>query len=299
MELRHIRYFLAVAEAGNFTRAAQALGIGQPPLSQQIRDLENEIGVQLFHRVPHGAELTAAGAAFLQEAKGAIAAAERAKLAALRASRGETGRLMLGFTASAAFTPVVSGVIRRYRATWPDVDLSLTEMNSNLLLDRLMRGELDAVFIRPGLEDPKDVRLRRLPDEPMLVALPIQHRLAAHRRLPLSALAGEPFVVFPRQVGLSLYNDIVLACRAAGFELNVRQEAPQMTAVVNLVAADLGISVVPASLAQIRLEGVTYRPLEGEPLVARLALAILKNQRSPLTANLESLLPRQKTYDDH
>lgn len=299
MELRHIRYFLAVAEAGNFTRAAQALGIGQPPLSQQIRDLENEIGVQLFHRVPHGAELTAAGAAFLQEAKGAIAAAERAKLAALRASRGETGRLMLGFTASAAFTPVVSGVIRRYRATWPDVDLSLTEMNSNLLLDRLMRGELDAVFIRPGLEDPKDVRLRRLPDEPMLVALPIQHRLAAHRRLPLSALAGEPFVVFPRQVGLSLYNDIVLACRAAGFELNVRQEAPQMTAVVNLVAADLGISVVPASLAQIRLEGVTYRPLEGEPLVARLALAMLKNQRSPLTANLESLLPRQKTYDDH
>lgn len=299
MELRHIRYFLAVAEAGNFTRAAQALGIGQPPLSQQIRDLENEIGVQLFHRVPHGAELTAAGAAFLQEAKGAVAAAERAKLAALRASRGETGRLTLGFTASAAFTPAVSGTIRRFRATWPDVDLSLTEMNSNLLLERLMRGELDAVFIRPGLEDPKDVRLRRLPDEPMLVALPVQHRLAAHKRLPLSALAGEPFVVFPRHVGLSLYNDIVLACRAAGFELNVRQEAPQMTAVVNLVAADLGISVVPASLAQIRLEGVTYRPLEGEPLVARLALAMLRNQRSPMTENLESLLPRPKTYDDH
>jgi len=299
MELRHIRYFLAVAEAGNFTRAAQALGIGQPPLSQQIRDLENEIGVQLFHRVPHGAELTAAGAAFLQEAKGAVAAAERAKLAALRASRGETGRLTLGFTASAAFTPAVSSTIRRFRATWPDVDLSLTEMNSNLLLERLMRGELDAVFIRPGLEDPKDVRLRRLPDEPMLVALPVQHRLAAHRRLPLSALAGEPFVVFPRRVGLSLYNDIVLACRAAGFELNVRQEAPQMTAVVNLVAADLGISVVPASLAQIRLEGVTYRPLEGEPLVARLALAMLRNQRSPMTENLESLLPRPKTYDDH
>ncbi|MGI2032825.1 LysR family transcriptional regulator [Rhizobium panacihumi] len=299
MELRHIRYFLAVAEARNFTRAAQALGIGQPPLSQQIRDLENEIGVQLFHRVPHGAELTAAGAAFLQEAKGALAAAERAKLAAMRASRGETGRLMLGFTASAAFTPAVSSTIRRFRATWPDVDLSLTEMNSNLLLDRLMRSELDAVFIRPGLEDPKDVRLRRLPDEPMLVALPVQHRLAAHRRLPLSALAGEPFVVFPRQVGLSLYNDIVVACRAAGFELNVRQEAPQMTAVVNLVAADLGISVVPASLAQIRIEGVTYRPLEGEPLVARLALAMLKSQRSTLTANLESLLPRQKNYDDH
>lgn len=299
MELRHIRYFLAVAEAGNFTRAAQTLGIGQPPLSQQIRDLENEIGVQLFHRVPHGAELTAAGIAFRDEAKGAIAAAERAKQAARRASQGETGRLTLGFTASGAFNPAVSGTIRRYRARWPDVDLSLTEMNSNLLLDRLMRGELDAVFIRPGLEDPKNVRMRRLPDEPMLIALPARHRLAAHTRLQLAALAGEPFVVFPRTVGLSLYNDIVSACRAAGFDLNVTQEAPQMTAVVNLVAADLGVSIVPAAMAQVRLEGVTYRPIEGEPLVARLALASLRGRRSPLTENLESLLPKQKAYDDH
>lgn len=293
MELRHIRYFLAVAEAGNFTRAAQALGIGQPPLSQQIRDLENEIGVRLFHRVPHGAELTAAGAAFREEAKAAIAAAERAKLAATRAHRGDTGRLSLGFTASAAFAPVVSGTIRRFRAHWPEVDLSLAEMNSNLLLERLGRGELDAAFIRPGLEPPKDMRLWRLPDERMMIALPVRHRLAAHKKLPLSAIAGEPFVAFPRMVGLSLYNDIVSACRAAGFELNVTQEAPQMTAVVNLVAADLGLSIVPASLAQIHLEGVTYRPIEGEMLAARLALAMLKSQRSPIALNLAGLLPSE------
>jgi DNA-binding transcriptional LysR family regulator len=124
MELRHLRYFLAVAEESNFTRAAAKLGIGQPPLSQQVRDLENEIGAALFHRVPHGAELTEAGVAFLPEARAAIASAEKAKLAAQRATRGETGRLALGFTASSAFNTAVSGTIRRFRGQWPDVDLS-------------------------------------------------------------------------------------------------------------------------------------------------------------------------------
>ncbi|CAB4326651.1 MULTISPECIES: LysR family transcriptional regulator [unclassified Brucella] len=293
MELRHLRYFLAVAEEGNFTRAAAKLGIGQPPLSQQIRDLENEIGVMLFHRVPHGAELTAAGAAFIEEAKATIASSEKAKLAAQRAARGESGRLSLGFTASSAFNPIVSGAIRHFRAKWPEVELFLTEMNTNLLIERLVRGELDAAFIRPGLEDPANVRMKRLADEPMLVALPSHHRLAVYERLPLSALAGEPFVLFPRIVGLSLYDDIVAACRMAGFEMNVAQEAPQMPSVVNLVAANLGVSIVPAAIAQIRLDGVTYRPIEGEPLVARLALASMKSLRSPVHDNLISLLPRE------
>lgn len=293
MELRHLRYFLAVAEEGNFTRAAAKLGIGQPPLSQQIRDLENEIGVALFHRVPHGAELTAAGTAFLDEAKASLAAAEKAKLAAQGAARGETGRLALGFTASSAFNPVVSGTIRKFRARWPDVRLTLTEMNSHLLMEKLVRGEVDAAFIRPGLENPKDVRMKRLADEPMLIALPSHHLLAVHPKLPISALANEAFVLFPRIVGLSLYDDVVEACRNAGFEMIVAQEAPQMPSVVNLVAADLGVSIVPAAIAQIKLAGVTYRPIEGEPLLARLGLVSMKNNRSPLIDNLTSLLPDQ------
>ncbi|KAB2664406.1 LysR family transcriptional regulator [Brucella tritici] len=293
MELRHLRYFLAVAEEGNFTRAAAKLGIGQPPLSQQIRDLENEIGVALFHRVPHGAELTAAGTAFLGEAKASLAAAEKAKLAAQGAARGETGRLALGFTASSAFNPTVSGTIRKFRARWPDVRLTLTEMNSHLLMEQLVRGEVDAAFIRPGLENPKDVRMKRLADEPMLIALPSHHPLAVHPKLPISALANEAFVLFPRIVGLSLYDDVVEACRNAGFEMIVAQEAPQMPSVVNLVAADLGVSIVPAAIAQIKLAGVTYRPIEGEPLLARLGLVSMKNNRSPLIDNLISLLPDQ------
>ncbi|MDC7742731.1 LysR family transcriptional regulator [Rhizobium binxianense] len=290
MELRHLRYFLAVAEEGNFTRAAGKLGIGQPPLSQQIRDLEREVGAALFHRVPHGAELTAAGAAFLGEAKASLAAAEKAKLAAQSANRGETGRLSLGFTASSAFNPVVSTTIRRFRARWPEVQLSLTEMNTLALMQKLERGELDATFMRPSLDDPAGIQLRRLPDEPMVIALPASHPLARHSKLPLAALAEEPFILFPRLVGLSLYDDVVLACRKAGFELTVAQEAPQISSVVNLVAADLGVSIVPASISQIKLEGVAYRPIEGPPAVARLALAILKTHRSPVTENLISLL---------
>ncbi|OWV68925.1 transcriptional regulator [Rhizobium sp. R634] len=290
MELRHLRYFLAVAEEGNFTRAAGKLGIGQPPLSQQIRDLETEVGAALFHRVPHGAELTAAGAAFLGEARAAVAAAEKAKLAAQRANRGETGRLSLGFTASSAFNPVVSTTIRRFRAHWPEVRLALTEMNTLALMQKLEAGELDAAFMRPSLDDPAGIRLRRLPDEPMVIALPANHPLARRSKLPLAALAGEPFILFPRLVGLSLYDDVVLACRKAGFELAVAQEAPQISSVVNLVAADLGVSIVPASISQIKLEGVVYRPIEGPPAVARLALAILKTHHSPVTENLMSLL---------
>ncbi|KZS53198.1 LysR family transcriptional regulator [Rhizobium anhuiense] len=290
MELRHLRYFLAVAEECNFTRAAAKLGIGQPPLSQQIRDLEREVGAALFHRVPHGAELTAAGAAFLGEAKASLAAAEKAKLAAQSANRGETGRLSLGFTASSAFNPVVSTTIRRFRARWPDVRLALTEMNTLALMQKLEGGELDAAFMRPSLDDPAGVRLRRLPDEPMVIALPASHPLARRSKLPLAALADEPFILFPRLVGLSLYDDVVLACRKAGFELTVAQEAPQISSVVNLVAAEPGVSIVPASISQIRLEGVAYRPIEGPPAVARLALAMLKTHRSPVTENLMSLL---------
>lgn len=293
MELRHLRYFLALAEEQNFTRAAARVGIGQPPLSQQIRDLENEIGVQLFHRVPHGAELTAAGDAFLPEAKAAIDAAERAKLSAQRANRGETGRLALGFTASSAFNVIVSATIRQYRSRWPEVRLSLIEMNSAGLMERLMRGEIDATFIRPGLEDPRDVRLRRLPDEPMMIALPAGHALAAQQRVKLSALANEPFILFPRVAGLSLYDDVAAACRNAGFELVVSQEAPQIPSVVNLVAANLGVSIVPRSITQIKLDGVVYREFDGTPPFARLGLAMLKSQRSPVTENLMSLLPME------
>ena len=291
MELRHLRYFVAVAEELNFTRAAARLGIGQPPLSQQIRDLETELGTLLFHRVPHGAELTEAGREFLEEARGVLSGAERAKEVARRAHRGEIGRLALGFTGSAAFNPLVSATIRNFRRSWPQVLLSLEEMNTFRLLERLVRGDLDAAFIRPGVQDPEGVRLRRLPPEPMLIALPASHARAGESALPLTALAADPFVLFPRGAGLSLYDQIVESCRRSGFDPVVGQSAPQISSVVNLVAADLGVSIVPQSIAQIALEGVVYRPILGLAPTASLALATPRDGRSPLIRNLLSLLP--------
>lgn len=290
MELRHLRYFLALAEEGSFTRAAARVGIAQPPLSQQIKDLENEVGAALFRRLPQGAELTDAGRMFLEDAKLAVAIAERAKQSARRAERGEIGRLVLGWTPSAAFNKSVTNTIRRFRARWPEVGLSLEEGTSPRLLEKLIAGEIDAAFIRPGLEDPALVSIRRLADEPLLIALPDVHHLAKQRAIAMADLRHEPFIMFHRSVGLSLYDEALQACRDAGFEMNIVQEAPQLASVLNLVAAGIGVSIVPASFARLDLDGLVFREIDGPVPVARLGLAALKNQQSRVVGNLLSAL---------
>ncbi len=274
MELRHLRYFLAVAEEANFTRAAARLGIGQPPLSQQIQALERELGTPLFRRTHAGAELTEAGAAFVVEVRRVLADVERAADTARRIARGEAGRLRLGFTASAAFNPRVPRLIRDFRRRWPRVQLVLEETNTAGLLEALGNGRLDAAFIRyTPSAPPPDLDLLRFADEPMLIAVPAAHPLAARASAPLSALAGEPFILFPRSFGSSLYDEILAVSRESGFSLQITQEAPQMSSIVNLVAAELGVSVVPASTAQVQLPGVRYLSIEGRVPLARLALA--------------------------
>ncbi|OJH42700.1 LysR family transcriptional regulator [Cystobacter ferrugineus] len=273
MELRHVRYFLAVAEEENFTRAAVRVGIGQPPLSQQIRALERELGTPLFRRLPHGAQLTEAGEAFLPEARAMLAQAERAVRAAQRAARGEVGQLRVGFTGSAAFCPLVPAVVRAFRRAHPEVEFSLEEANTTTLLERLAGEELDAAFIRPGRANPQGVRVYSLLEEPMWAVLPSSHPLAQAGAVALAALAREPFVLFPRSAGASLFDEVLSACQRAGFEPNLVQEVSQLASVGNLVAAELGVSVVPASMAQVRVPGVEYLPLVGDAPVARLALA--------------------------
>jgi len=296
MELRHIRYFLAVAEERHFTRAAAKVGIGQPPLSQQIKDLEAEIGAPLFHRLAHGAELTAAGEAFLEGVKEMPALAEQATRAARRASRGETGSLRVGFTASSAFNAVVPAAIRAFRRAYADVDLTLEEANTTRLVAGLQDGSLDAVFLRPGAAGSEAFQLRLLSEEPMIVALPARHPVAAQREVDLATLKEDPFLLFPRQNGSMLYDTIIGACREAGFEPVIGQQAPQIASVVNLVAAELGVSVVPASMSQLRVTGVAYRRIAGQTPTARLALAHRRGETSAVVRNFvaraERLLPR-------
>jgi DNA-binding transcriptional LysR family regulator len=290
MELRHLRYFMAVAAEGNFTRAAENLGIGQPPLSQQIKSLERELGVELFRRTPHGAELTSAGEAFLVEARRVISDAQRAVHAAQRAARGETGHIRIGFTGSAAFNPVVTGLVHRFKRRYPAVELTLEEANTPILLEWLLDERLDAVFLRPGLLQPEGVKLHRFADEPMKVVLPTHHPLAAKKRLPLNLLANEPFVLVPGPTGATLYDEIVRACAEAGFVPQLAQPAPQLASVVSLVAAGLGVSIVPASLTQVKLRGVRYVSIQGSAIRARFALAWRERNRSAALRNLVALL---------
>jgi DNA-binding transcriptional LysR family regulator len=285
MELRHIRYFLAVAEERHFTRAAAKIGIGQPPLSQQIKDLEAEVGTPLFHRVAHGAKLTEAGKAFLTGISEMPSLAERAAMAARRAARGETGSLRVGFTASAAFNVVVPSAIRSFRRAYAEVHLTLEEANTTRLVAGLQEGSLDAVFLRPDAPGSEDLQLRLLSEEPMLVALPEGHPLARRKKIDLEMLRDDVFLLFPREIGPTLYDTVVEACRQAGFEPTIGQLVPQIASVVNLVAAELGVSVVPASMGQLGVKGVVYRSIAGQSPVARLALAYRRGETSTVVRN--------------
>jgi len=285
VELRHIRYFLAVAEERHFTRAAAKVGIGQPPLSQQIKDLEGEVGAQLFHRLAHGAELTEAGKAFMAGVKEMPLIAERATMAARRAARGETGSLRVGFTASAAFNVVVPSAIRAFRRAYPDIYLTLEEANTTRLVTGLREETLDAVFLRPGTPGSEELQLRRLSEEPMVVALPERHPAAACEEIDLAILKDEPFLLFPREIGPTLYDTIVEACRNAGFEPAIGQLAPQIGSIITLVAAELGVSIVPASMMQVRVTGVAYRQIADQSPTAQLALACRRGETSPVVRN--------------
>ena len=285
MELRHIRYFLAVAEERHFTRAAAKVGIGQPPLSQQIKDLEAEIGTQLFHRLAHGAELTAAGEAFLEGVKEMPALAQRATKAAQRAARGETGSLRVGFTASSAFNTVVPSAIRAFRRAYTGVELTLEEANTTRLVAGLQDGSFDVAFLRPGGTESEAFQLRLLSEEPMMVALPARHPAAAQQEVELAILKDDPFLLFPRSIGPTLYDGIMGACREAGFEPKIGQLAPQIASIINFVAAELGVSIVPSSMSQLQVSGVTYRPIAGQAPTARLALAYRRGETSAVVRN--------------
>jgi DNA-binding transcriptional LysR family regulator len=285
MELRHIRYFLAVAEERHFTRAAAKVGIGQPPLSQQIKDLEGEVGAALFRRLAHGAELTEAGKAFLARVKEMPLMAEKATMAARRAARGELGSLRVGFTSTATFNVVVPSAIRSFRRAYPEISLTLEEANTTRLVTGLREGTLDAVFLRPDMLDTGELQLRRFSDEPMVVALPKRHSAAGLKEIDLATLKDDPFLLFPREVSPTVYDTIIDTCRTAGFEPIIGQVAPHFTSIVNLVAAELGVSIVPASMMQVRVTAVVYRRIAGQSPTTQLALAYRRGETSPVVRN--------------
>jgi DNA-binding transcriptional LysR family regulator len=264
MELRHLRYFIAVAEERHVTRAAERLGMHQPPLSQQIQALERELDVQLFRRLPRGVELTDAGVALLADARAILSHIDHAFATTKRTARGEQGQVAVGFTSSAPFHPFVPRVIRAYREAFPRVSLTLEEGGTTELIDDLRHERIDAAFIRTAIANQEGLVVGTLLREAMVLAVPSGHVLARHKgALPLRALAAETFIVYRRRNGPGLYDAILSACNAAGFSPHVGQEAPRIVSTLNLVAAGLGISLVPESLQRMRMDGVVFLRLTG------------------------------------
>ena len=286
-ELRHLRYFIAVAEELHFGRAAARVGIAQPPLSQQIRRLETRLGVELFHRTRRSVELTDSGAALLPAARDLLAHAGRVEQTVRRSATGTTGTIQLGFVGSAAHD-LLPTLLRRFREHYPEASVVPAELSTTEQIAAIRRGSIDAGLVRIPLES-HEVATLRLVEEPLVIALPDFHPLAARRRLPLSALANEPFVMWGRRRNPAFHDEVISACHDAGFSPNVVQEAGEISTIVSLVAAGLGVSLVPASMEQVRSEGIAYRPVQGKAVRIALALAWRRDHPSALVRNLVSV----------
>jgi DNA-binding transcriptional LysR family regulator len=261
MELRHLKYFVAVAEELHFSRAAERVGIAQPPFSQQIKALEEEVGAPLLLRTKRRVELTAAGRAFLTEARKVLAQAGNALETARRAARGEVGQLVVGFVSSAVYGKFAS-VFGLMRTRHPEVALVLHDLTSEEQVEAMKAHQLDVGLVRPPVLTAPALTLRVIGREPLVVALPETHPLAKHKRLKLPALAGEPFLLVPRHLGPGFYDQIIGLCAGAGFTPRVVQEARTTPTIVSLIAGGMGVSIVPASMQSLRRDGILYRALE-------------------------------------
>ncbi|WP_420127525.1 LysR substrate-binding domain-containing protein [Longimicrobium sp.] len=269
VHLRHLRYFVALAEELHFGRAARRLRIAQPALSQQIRALEEAIGCVLVERRPQVA-LTDAGRVFLEEARQTLARMERGIEATQRMARGESGALSVGFAASAVLTRF-SEIIRHYREGFPAVALDLRELSPAAEVESIRTGAVDVAFVRE-IGDSPDLVYSTLFHEPLAVLLPPGHPLAAADVVDLRALAGEAFVHFPREIAPSLYDQVLLTCRDAGFLPRVVQQAREWLTELSLVQAGLGVALVPRSFERIRWGEISVRPLRDQSRQATIAL---------------------------
>jgi len=279
MELRHLRYFVAVGDAQNIGRAALALHIAQPPLSRAIRGFEEELGVELFRRSARGVTLTGAGAALLPEARRLLRDAETLRQNARQYAAGEAGTLAIGFVSTASYN-VLPNIVPAFRARRPGVRLVLREATSDVQVPALVAGDLDVGFVTAG-PLPRELAYAPLHREPLIAALPARRRWPS--RVPLRRLAREAFILFPREVAPVWHDAILALCGSAGFSPQVGQEAIQMQTIVSLVAGGMGVSLVPASLGRLRRDGVVYRRLAERSPGVETGLAWRAADDAPLT----------------
>lgn len=295
MDLRQLRYFLAVAEEGHITAAAERLGIQQPPLSRLIKSLEQQLDTQLFVRKPRGVVLTEAGRALRDGAMSVLANLDETLDRTRSTARGERGRLCIGLTTTSAFNPFTARAIRSFREAYPLVQVTCEEHMSAHLIERLRAGQLDAAFLwSPPMEG---IIVNSLIEDPLIVALPESHALARRTSpkhpVAIGDLAQETFIIYGRRDGFGLYAATLMACHAADFTPRFGQEAPRLSGALSLVSIGMGVFFVPASIARIQMDGVAYRRLKGpvEPK-AILSLATRRLDHSAATKHFRNSVRR-------
>jgi len=292
LELRQLRYFVTVAEELHFGKAALRLHMTQPPLSQTIQALEAQLGAQLFDRDRRGVALTAAGSALLPEARRLLTQAQELPQLVQRAAAGETGRLSLAFVSSADYS-VLPPFLRAYRAAYPQVQINLQEATSDLQLEELLNGRIDAGLLIPPLPEKARAELDYLPvlNEPLVLALPAG--LPALKRkgaLSLAKLPALPLIIFPRAIAPALYDAVLSVFRDAGITPEIGQQAIQMQTIVSLVSAHMGMALVPQSVSNLMRPGVEYRALTDPTPLVETGLAWRRDHQSPVLQGFLDLL---------
>ena len=284
-DFRQLRYFIAVAEELSFTRAAQRLHLSQPPLSQQIQALEQDLGVRLLERDKRNVTLTAPGRLFLDQARQILAMADEARSQVAEAAAGFSGHLKLAYTVSVSFHPALPQTLLRLGQNAPNVRVWLSEMYSEPQFSAIRNGQIDVGFVRdvPTHEDDaRALRIDVIDREPLVLALPSGHRLAGRQRVELSEVAGDPFVVQPHELAATLYDRLMRLAAKAGFHPVIRQHAQQINGLLALVAAGIGMALVPASMQVVKLAGVSYVPLGDPDAYLLLAVASQVDSTSPV-----------------
>lgn len=277
MDLRQLRYFVAVAEELHFGRAAQRLHMAQPPLSQQIRRLEEEIGHPLFLRTSRSVKLTPAGRALMERARRTLHKVEEDLEAVRGIARGEVGVLKVGFVGSAMLTSLPT-ILGKYRRMYSRVQLHLHEFHTSQLIDALREGSADVALARDAGQA-EDLHVEAAFSEPFIAVLPRRHPLASRKSIPFERLRDEPFVFFPRAAGSYAWENTI---NLLGFRPNIVQEAPQWLTVVRLVGAGLGITIAPASVEGIAGPEVVCRKLSPSGGRTTIDLVYRLNESSPL-----------------
>ncbi len=291
MELRHLRYFVAVAEERHFGRAAARLHMAQPPLSQQIRRFEAELGEPLLYRTTRSVELSPAGEVLLERSREILAAVDAAVDDARRAARGEYGRLAIGFTGSSTYEMLPS-LAAALRSELPGVVLDLRgELLTPAQVARLIDGTLDLGLLRPPVHD-RDLNTEVLRSEPLIAVLPESHPLADSDAVPLEQLSGEPFITYPSHFRSVLHDAVEDACAAHGFKPLAAHEVAETATLVSFVAAGLGVSLVPASVRHMTVRGAAYRPLAEDSTQVELAVAWRRDDDRPVLARALDVIRR-------